>query len=291
MSKRNTEIYELILVCMNASSRSVFPFELTPAPMAAAATGIIEQCLGLRTSRLAVACIFIGSLGSCIAYIEFIEDNMTRYVGMGVPKWGWNMATLAVVTPLCLLKSIAKMSQIGLVGVACGVWFVTMVVFRACEMETAASVQQTLRDSPLLSTAKLPIAFGIAAFVSEGVVVLWPQVSWSLGNVDRPYKGIEWQPVMNVSLTAFTVIYLGVALAGYSLYKDQVKAELTLSMSDNTTDQIAAIAYSLALVPTFVVVFFMGAETLEASVENYYGGPSLTQGTYTQRATPRASTS
>jgi len=154
------------------------------------------------------------------------------------------------LVPMQFLARLDYFAYSSMFGLAFGIAFVFLLL---SESITDGMVEHIGRiftsKSDVYKPDTLPIALGIAAFSSEGIMVVWAPVALAIGDARR--KRI----VLLTTMGLFTLAYITVAIFGYSLYEDGVEAELTLSMNHaKLINKIAVLCYSLTLVVTAILV-------------------------------------
>jgi len=237
--------------------------------------GIVEKGLGRWAMRLAVGCISLGTLGSCVAYSKFVQDNFHAY--LGVSRWISGCVMAGVLVPLHLLDRMNAFALVSMFGLTFGFGFVFLLISKTILLPRHAAVG-ALSGAPAIKWETLPIAFGIAAFTSEGIVVMFPPLSHAkMQDMKEIPQGYKIDKRLAATMAIFTVAYLIVACCGYVLYGDDVKAEVTLNMNDHDDhlyilSQVASLLYSLSLVMTCVVVAYTCFSSYEAFLRSYAEG-------------------
>ena len=220
-------------------------------------SGIVGEVLGPRGEAISAFCICLSCFGSCIAYLKFIGDNMSKFVGGSA--WAWVLGSSVPVTALAWLDDLKWLDGSNALGLACAAIFVVIIFINASmdlsweEFEAFLDEKPGINDSP----TSLFVATGLAVFCNEGIVVLSPSVR---NGMKCPEK---ISMVLALVMAVFTTFYMAIALTGYALYGDDA-SDLALALPrDSARSRIAVILYSCQLVPTFAIVYFMAVEASE----------------------------
>ncbi|GAB5366934.1 hypothetical protein AAMO2058_001186300 [Amorphochlora amoebiformis] len=217
--------------------------------------GIMEAGVGLWAARLAMGCISLGSVGSCIAYLRFIADNVNAC--FGVKAWKTLAVCGALLAPSQMLRDLRNFTFVSFFGVTFGVVFITLLVIKASEL-SPEHVLHKVSHSTLLKLESFPIGMGIAAFSSEGVIIIWPQVAHSLHLQNM--STMKAKSVVCTSMGIFALFYVVVGCCGYLIYGDDSLAEISVNMTKGTkhavitANEVAALAYAVTLLLTFIIV-------------------------------------
>jgi len=220
-------------------------------------SGVVGGALGPIGEAVCVACIALSCIGSCIAYLKFIGDNMSSFVGGSL--WHWVLGATFPVTLLTWLDDVSFLAGSNILGIALAVGFAVVIVVNAASSLSASDFAHTRDQGPAInpSVMNLAVATGLAVFCNEGIVVLSPAVRNSM---QRPET---YRTVLASAMVVFTVCYMIVALCGYTLYQGR-ESELSLSLPHGSLrSSIAVVLYCCQLVPSFAVVYFMAVEASE----------------------------
>eukprot|EP00466_Bigelowiella_natans_P017727 jgi/Bigna1/141252/aug1.61_g15960 len=162
------------------------------------------------------------------------------------------------VTVLSPIDSFLR-ALFGMFGLAFGVAFIFLLTTESIIQQKVSRLESIFTSgSNFCRTETVPIALGIAAFSSEGVLVVWAPVAQTIKDIRRR------RVVLLSTMGLFTLAYVIVAIFGYSLYEDDVMAELTLSMdSSMLINKIGVLCYCLTLVVTAIMVSYQTYSSYE----------------------------
>eukprot|EP00038_Savillea_parva_P007733 m.172210 g.172210 ORF g.172210 m.172210 type:complete len:476 (-) comp13487_c0_seq1:155-1582(-) len=230
-------------------------------------TSIMKRSFGAAGEWAAIFSIFVSTYGSCVAYLLFIRDNMSKFFPGAFEEpdmWVW-----VSCVPLCGLAwpdSVGFLAPFSLVGLAAALAFAIVVVYNAADEMSPDQFMHNLHDSPAFKPATFPLALSIAAFCNEGIVVLTPSTQSAM----RRPETYEWTAFWGI--VYFIFCYMAVGIAGVMLYHGDVKGEMSLNF---TTSQpiyaVAAVLYSIQLIPTYAVVYYVLYESLEGKWARWLG--------------------
>lgn len=138
-------------------------------------TACMSETFGWVGEWAAVFSIVVSTYGSCVAYLLFIRDNMSKFFPHAFEErdaWVW-----VSCVPLCALAwpdSVGFLAPFSLLGLAAAFAFAVVVVYNAVDEMSPDQFMHNLNDSPAFRPATFPLALSIAAFCNEGIVVLTP---------------------------------------------------------------------------------------------------------------------
>jgi amino acid permease len=138
-------------------------------------TECMSETFGWIGEWAAIFAIFVATYGSCVAYLLFIRDNMSKFfpqVFAEKDTWVW-----VSCIPLCGLAwpdSVGFLAPFSLLGLAAAFAFAVVVVYNATDQMTSHQFMERLDKAPVFKPTTFPLALSIAAFCNEGIVVLTP---------------------------------------------------------------------------------------------------------------------
>jgi amino acid permease len=138
-------------------------------------TECMSETFGWIGEWAAIFAIFVATYGSCVAYLLFIRDNMSKFfpqVFAEKDTWVW-----VSCIPLCGLAwpdSVGFLAPFSLLGLAAAFAFAVVVVYNATDQMTSHEFMERLDNAPVFKPTTFPLALSIAAFCNEGIVVLTP---------------------------------------------------------------------------------------------------------------------
>eukprot|EP00041_Stephanoeca_diplocostata_P016307 m.320615 g.320615 ORF g.320615 m.320615 type:complete len:490 (-) comp20324_c0_seq7:1320-2789(-) len=224
-------------------------------------TNIMAKTLGTFGEWGAMFSIFLANYGSNVAYLLFIRDNIGKFFPDALPNsnyWVW--LPLAILIPLAWFDRVSFLAPFNVVGLVAAFTFAVVAVYDTAANMSATEFARVVKDEPFIRPKTFPLAMSIAAFCNEGIIVLGPSTQSSMKQPELYLSTCFW------SICFFTVCYMTVGLAGCIYYTDVgVQSEMSLNFNDihNPLYKIAVVAYSIQLVPTYAVVFFVVYEALE----------------------------
>jgi len=231
---------------------------------------IMAKTLGGVGDWSALFSIVASTYGSCVAYMLFIVDNMTKFfphalesvglTSLDEQRIGWIVIQCVILCALAWLDSVDKLAPASLFGLTCAFSFAVLTLYNTADILSPQNFTETFDAQPVFKPSSFILAISIAAFCNEGIVVLSPSTH---STMDRPdlYVWTAWW-----GICFFLVCYMSVGIAGNILYSGNVQGELSLNFDDvhNPIYQAAVVLYSLQLIPTFAVVFFVSSEAIES---------------------------
>ena len=224
-------------------------------------TAIMSRVLGTPGEVAALMGIWLSSYGSCVAYLKFIADNLTRFFPEAhITSLQW----VCIAAAPCLLLSVPNrlgfLSPFNGFGLACGVAFGAMIVYDTAEQVSLKQFVDFWHTQPFVRLENLPFALSIAAFCNEGVVALAPSTQTSMR------QPIQFPGVAAWSLGFFCVCYMIIGVAANILFRGHVASDISLAFKGSIPEKVAVVLYCLQLIPTYAIVFFVAYEAAEGAV-------------------------
>ena len=177
---------------------------------------VAQIMLGPFGYYLSFFSIIIGMWGSCTAYIVFLKQNLYTFAIENHDNIHLNETLIPILlTPLLILlllfKNIKKLSIINILGILSFVVIIVIVFVHSFQKQhiwTFSNIQSTFWRLP--SFDSLVIAFGIASFCMEGLIVCSIPIYESMKHCN--YKTYRW--ILTASMGCFTATYSVFAMLG-----------------------------------------------------------------------------
>ena len=151
-------------------------------------------------------------------------------------QW-WQCASATVMIPTLWLTDLSALSYVGALGALASVSLVGVVAFQLASVEgfPLESYPPGFESTALLHLTTLPVSFGLLAFVFAGHAV-FPAIYQSMA------KPEEYEPMLDRTYAIVGLTCAVIGAAGYAMYGDAVKDEVTLNLPAASMASTAALA-------------------------------------------------
>ncbi|KAF4741436.1 hypothetical protein FOZ62_009547, partial [Perkinsus olseni] len=200
---------------------------------------------------LVTALLCVSQLGANTAYLIFIASSLKTHFQISMKSS--LLGCIAVLSPICCLRSVKLLSLVSLVGIICmavgliaaAYWAITAVVDTPEEDATALF-------SPALNAANwktYPLFLGIAALSFEGVAATALPIENSMANPAKFPNVLGYAVVLILILNLLFSCVMVVAVSGIS---DDVPGVITRAMPEGSTiSRVVSACLSLELLCTY----------------------------------------
>lgn len=188
-----------------------------------------EAAFGANGRAFITWVLYTELLGTCALFFILEGDHLsvlfdgTKYLSHS-SQW-WQCASAAVMIPTLWLADLSALSYVGALGAVASVSLVGVVASQLLSVDgfpfTAAP--PGLESTAMLHLATLPVSFGLLAFVFAGHAV-FPAIYASMAEPE------EYEPMLDRTYQIVGVTCALIGGAGYALYGDAVKDEVTLNL-------------------------------------------------------------
>ena len=174
-------------------------------------------------------CIFIVTIGDHMHTLFPSIPVTTHMLGVGVVS----------VIPILLLRTARLLSYLSAIGTVATICVVGAVVLAfVFEGNITEDVAERMADPPpppyhtVWRTSGLPMAFGMVAYCFSGHAIV-PSIYSSM---EKPQ---DFERVVNITYSIVLVACLAVGLSGYLMFGDLVFDQVTISLEQNSSAELA----------------------------------------------------
>ena len=188
-----------------------------------------EAAFGANGRAFITWVLYIELLGTCALFFILEGDHLsalfdgTKYLSHS-SQW-WQCASAAVMIPTLWLADLSALSYVGALGAVASVSLVGVVASQLLSVDgfPATAAPPGLESTAMLHLATLPVSFGLLAFVFAGHAV-FPAIYASMAEPE------EYEPMLDRTYQIVGVTCALIGGAGYAMYGDAVKDEVTLNL-------------------------------------------------------------
>ncbi|XP_042416176.1 amino acid transporter AVT1C-like [Zingiber officinale] len=171
--------------------------------------------------------LYLELYGCCVEFITMVGDNLesifpnarTNFLGFDLSaQQSFAVATAIVVLPTVWLRNLSLLSYISAGGV-----FLSILVTICLLWVGVVDKVGFHSGGTALNLVDLPIAIGLYGFCYSGHSV-FPNIYSSMKNPSR------FPIILLICFILSTILYSGVATAGYLIFGDSLKSQFTLNM-------------------------------------------------------------
>jgi vesicular inhibitory amino acid transporter len=200
-----------------------------------------EEAFG-KNGRLFIAWVLYTELvGTCALFFILEGDHLsvlfdgTKYLTHS-SQW-WQTCSALFMVPTLWLADLSSLSYFGALGATASVSLVGVVVYELYVsfdgvLPTLESLPPGFESTSWLHLSTLPVSFGLLAFVFAGHAV-FPAIYASM---EKPE---DYEPMLDKTYAIVGVTCAVIGAAGYALYGDAVKDEVTLNLPTGLASTIA----------------------------------------------------
>ena len=188
-----------------------------------------EAAFGANGRAFITWVLYTELLGTCALFFILEGDHLsalfdgTKYLSHS-SQW-WQCASAAVMIPTLWLADLSALSYVGALGAVASVSLVGVVASQLLSVDgfPATAAPPGLESTAMLHLATLPVSFGLLAFVFAGHAV-FPAIYASMAEPE------EYEPMLDRTYQIVGVTCALIGGAGYAMYGDAVKDEVTLNL-------------------------------------------------------------
>ena len=188
-----------------------------------------EAAFGANGRAFITWVLYTELLGTCALFFILEGDHLsalfdgTKYLSHS-SQW-WQCAAASVMIPTLWLTDLSSLSYVGALGAVASVSLVGLVAFQLTSVDgfPLDAVPPGLETTALLHFSTLPVSFGLLAFVFAGHAV-FPAIYASMAEPE------EYEPMLDKTYQIVGLTCAVIGAAGYAMYGDAVKDEVTLNL-------------------------------------------------------------
>ena len=188
-----------------------------------------EAAFGAGGRAFITAVLYTELVGTCALFFILEGDHLsllfdgTKYLTHS-SHW-WQCAAASVMIPTLWLTDLSSLSYVGALGAVASVSLVGLVAFQLTSVDgfPLDAVPPGLETTALLHFSTLPVSFGLLAFVFAGHAV-FPAIYASMAEPE------EYEPMLDKTYQIVGLTCAVIGAAGYAMYGDAVKDEVTLNL-------------------------------------------------------------
>ena len=164
-------------------------------------------------------------VGTCALFFILEGDHLALlFEGSGKDSAWFQAASAAVMVPTLWLADLSSLSYVGAVGALASISLVGVIAYELFAVGGfPGTLPAGLETTAALHLATLPVSFGLLAFVFAGHAV-FPAICSSMETPEE-YEGMLDKTYAIVGVTCAVI-----GAAGYALWGDAVKDEVTLNL-------------------------------------------------------------
>ena len=239
---------------------------LVPRPGGVVTYGDVASAVfGSKGGRLIDFFLCLTQLGICTVYFVFVANNLHSLID-SIPI----RVFILILTPPVILMSwirswraISPLSLLATLSVAFGIIVVFYVDFSHYPYFEDKEATNKI-GAPL----DIPVFFGTAMFVYEGIGVIIPMETQMIVPELFPR-------VINVTYLLFGLLTIAFGFFGYLAFEEETEGTISLNLSDGTFVEYAVkISLSLSLFLTFPIQYYPAFEVVEVPALSALSLPS-----------------
>ena len=184
-----------------------------------------EAAFGANGRAFITWVLYTELLGTCALFFILEGDHLALlFSGSGRDSAWFQAASACVMVPTLWLADLGALSYVGALGAAASVSLAGVVGYELwmCTRGFTA-LPPGLADTSVLHASTLPVSFGLLAFVFAGHAV-FPAIYASMETPE------EYEPMLDRTYQIVGVTCAVIGGAGYAMYGDAVKDEVTLNL-------------------------------------------------------------
>ena len=188
-----------------------------------------EAAFGAGGRAFITTVLYTELLGTCALFFILEGDHLsllfdgTKYLTHS-SQW-WQCASASVMIPTLWLADLSSLSYVGALGAVASVSLVGVVAFQLVAVDGFPfdAMPPGSETTALAHVSTLPVSFGLLAFVFAGHAV-FPAIYASMAEPE------EYEPMLDRTYVIVGVMCAVIGTAGYAMYGDAVKDEVTLNL-------------------------------------------------------------
>ena len=173
-------------------------------------------------------------VGTCALFFILEGDHLALlFEGSGKDSAWFQAASAAVMVPTLWLADLSSLSYVGAVGALASISLMGVIAYELIAVGGfPGTLPAGLETTAALHLATLPVSFGLLAFVFAGHAV-FPAIYSSMEKPEE-YEGMLDKTYAIVGVTCAVI-----GAAGYALWGDAVKDEVTLNLPAGALSTLA----------------------------------------------------
>lgn len=172
-------------------------------------------------------------IGTCALFFILEGDHLAILLNDAFSSETLMAVSAAVMIPTLWLADLSSLSYVGALGAMASVSLMGVVLFELfASPGFPAQLPAAFETTAALHLSTLPLSFGLLAFVFAGHAV-FPAIYTSM---EQPE---EYEPMLDKTYAIVGVTCLLIGTAGYMLYGDAVKDEVTINLPEGIASTLA----------------------------------------------------
>ena len=219
-----------------------------------------EAAFGRAGRAFITAVLYTELVGTCALFFILEGDHLALlFSGSGRDSAWFQAASACVMVPTLWLADLGALSYVGALGAAASVSLAGVVGYELW-MGTRGftALPPGLADTSVLHASTLPVSFGLLAFVFAGHAV-FPAIYASMETPE------EYEPMLDATYAIVFATCLVIGGAGYALYGDAVRDEVTLNLPNGALSTLALALITINPLSKFALTMDPVARGLEAA--------------------------
>ena len=219
-----------------------------------------EAAFGRAGRAFITAVLYTELVGTCALFFILEGDHLALlFSGSGRDSAWFQAASACVMVPTLWLADLGALSYVGALGAAASVSLAGVVGYELwmCTRGFTA-LPPGLADTSVLHASTLPVSFGLLAFVFAGHAV-FPAIYASMETPE------EYEPMLDATYAIVFATCLVIGGAGYALYGDSVRDEVTLNLPNGALSTLALALITINPLSKFALTMDPVARGLEAA--------------------------
>lgn len=199
-----------------------------------------EFAFGKFGRGLITTVLYTELLGTCALFFILEGDHLSLLFenvdGLRHSSQWWQTASAFFMVPTLWLADLSSLSVVGALGATASVSLMGVVAYQLFAVPgfstPGGALPPGFESTALLHLSTLPVSFGLLAFVFAGHAV-FPAIYTSM---EKPE---EYEQMLDKTYVIVGITCAVIGAAGYSLYGDGVKDEVTLNLPNGIASTVA----------------------------------------------------
>jgi vesicular inhibitory amino acid transporter len=218
-----------------------------------------EAAFGRAGRTFITAVLYTELVGTCALFFILEGDHLALlFSGSGRDSAWFQAASACVMVPTLWLADLGALSYVGALGAAASVSLAGVVGYDLwMGTQGFTALPPGLADTSVLHASTLPVSFGLLAFVFAGHAV-FPAIYASMETPE------EYEPMLDATYAIVFATCLVIGGAGYALYGDSVRDEVTLNLPNGALSTLALALITINPLSKFALTMDPVARGLES---------------------------
>jgi vesicular inhibitory amino acid transporter len=218
-----------------------------------------EAAFGRAGRTFITAVLYTELVGTCALFFILEGDHLALlFSGSGRDSAWFQAASACVMVPTLWLADLGALSYVGALGAAASVSLAGVVGYDLwMGTQGFTALPPGLADTSVLHASTLPVSFGLLAFVFAGHAV-FPAIYASMETPE------EYEPMLDATYAIVFATCLVIGGAGYALYGDAVRDEVTLNLPNGALSTLALALITINPLSKFALTMDPVARGLES---------------------------